>query len=73
MTPQEKAKELVNNFDNTLTYLESKTKVKDCILIMVNELINCTPSIDMYPPNFQTIHPRVREFWKQVKQEIEKM
>lgn len=73
MTPQEKAKDLVNKYDNTLTYLESKSKAKQCALIAINLLIESTPSINIYPPNFQSIHPIVREYWKQVKQEIEKL
>lgn len=35
MTPKEKAKELVEKFDETLTYLESKSKAKECALIAV--------------------------------------
>ena len=39
MTPKEKAKELVENYDETLTYLESKSKAKQCALIAVNEML----------------------------------
>mgnify|MGYP001097300197 FL=1 len=34
---EKKAKELVDRFDETLTYLESKTKAKECALICVDE------------------------------------
>jgi hypothetical protein len=70
MTPKEKAVEFYYRFTS---YAPLHSDNKQCALIAVDELINCTPSVDMYPPNFQTIHPRVREFWKQVKQEIEKL
>lgn len=35
MTPKEKAKELVEIYDETLTYLESKSKAKKYALIAV--------------------------------------
>ena len=73
MTPKEKAIELFEEIDNCLTYLESRTKVKSLANIMIDKLIDCTPSVNMYPPNFQSIHPRVREYWIEVKQEIEKL
>ena len=71
MTAKEKAEELVELYDNTLTYLESKANAKKCALIAVNILIECTPSVNIYPPNFQKIHQRVREYWQEVKKEIE--
>ena len=40
LTPKLKAKELVHKFDSTLTYLESKTKAKQCALIAVDEILN---------------------------------
>ncbi len=73
MTPKEKAKELVDKYDKTLTYLESKNKTKQCALIAVDEIIKSTPSMNIYPPNFQSKHPRVKEYWQQVKTEIEKL
>jgi hypothetical protein len=73
MTPKEKAKELFEEIDNCLTYLESKTKVKLLANIMIDKLIECTPSVDIYPYNFQSIQPRVKEYWIKVKQEIEKL
>jgi hypothetical protein len=73
MTPKEKAQDLFEEIDNCLTYLESRTKVKLLANIMIKKLIDCTPSVDIYPHNFQSIHPRVKEYWKEVKQEIEKL
>ena len=64
MTPQEKAKELVERFDELLTYRESKTKTKECALIAVDEIISV---IDV-ERNYKTW-----EFYKHVKQEIEKL
>jgi hypothetical protein len=73
MTPQEKAEELLEKYDETLTYLESKSKAKQCALIAVDMLIKCTPSMNIYPPNFQSKNPRVKEYWQEVKTEIEKL
>jgi hypothetical protein len=64
MTPQGKAKELIDKFDDLLTYKESKTKVKQCALIAVDEVI----SVIDPETNYKTW-----EFYKQVKQEIEKL
>lgn len=73
MTPKEKAKELLGRFDETLTYIESKAKARQCALIAVELLIECTPSINIYPPNLQTKNSIVKEYWQEVKQEIEKL
>jgi hypothetical protein len=77
MTPKEKAKELVSKY----VHLAKQTtgtngtiyNSKQCALIAVNLLIECTPSMNIYPPNFQTKHPRVKEYWQEVKKEIEKL
>jgi hypothetical protein len=73
MTPKEKAEEVFIEIDNCLTYLESRTKVKLLANIMIDKLIDCTPSVDIYPFNFQQIQPRVREYWIKVKEEIESL
>ena len=66
MTPKEKAKELVEKYDSTLTYLESKSKAKQCALIAVDNIIKETKLHD------KTIYQHGRTFyWKEVKQEIE--
>jgi hypothetical protein len=46
---------------------------KRCSLIAIDLLIENTPSVEIYPYNFQQITPRVREYWKEVKREIENM
>ena len=46
---------------------------KRCLLIAIDLLIESTPSVNIYPPNFQQITPRVREYWIRIKQEIEKL
>jgi hypothetical protein len=59
MTPQEKAKELVENFENALT-------IKDCALIAIDELIE---QENKY--NNGSFYPS--KYWKEVKQEIRKL
>lgn len=77
MKPKDKAKELVEKYDSTLTYLESKSKAKECALIVADELIEFEKSI------IKQLHKITKdaggqfkvevEFWEQVKQEIEKL
>jgi len=69
MTPKEKAKELVDRFDETLTYLESKQKAKQCALIAVDEIINSNPHSN---PLNTDVHSTM-SYWNEVKQEIEKL
>ena len=59
MTPKEKARELVERYDDTLTYLESKSKAKQCALIAVENLKKYSPFMENY--------------WQEVKQEIENL
>lgn len=70
MTPKEKSKELVDKYDNTLTYIESKSKAKQCALIAVDEIIKIVSSVDTMPPNCQKINEYTKEYWQEVKQEI---
>lgn len=65
MTPKEKAIELVNQYDETLTYLESKSKAKECALIAVDEIIKV-----LWHTHKNEIEFR---YWQEVKQEIEKL
>lgn len=60
MTPKEKAEELVEKYDETLTYLESKSKAKQCALIAVDEILSLLWCADL-------------EYWNKVKKEIEKL
>ena len=39
MNAQDKAKELVEKYDQTFTYLESKNKAKQCAIIEVDEVL----------------------------------
>lgn len=66
-TPKEKAEDLVNKYDETLTYLESKTKAKQCAIIAVNEILQ---AIDWH--EFETPNKEI-EYWNQVKHEIENL
>lgn len=71
MTPQEKAKELVDEFDELLTYRESKTKTKQCALIAVDEILNNFGNLTDGKPhycNYSTV-----KFYKEVRQEIENL
>lgn len=63
MTPKEKAKELVDNYDEALTYLESKSKAKQCALIAVDEILDSRPIITDNQVDYQL-------YWRQVKNEI---
>ena len=63
MTPKEKAEELIENYDETLTYLESKSKAKQCALIAVDEIL----IIQEY---WGGINNTNYQYWQEVKQEI---
>jgi hypothetical protein len=78
MTPKEKAIELIKNFNLThdivkgqFIFHQTLDESKRCALIAINLLIECTPSMDIYPPNFQLKHLGVKEYWQEVKKEIE--
>ena len=61
MTPKEKAKELVENFENALT-------IKDCALIAVDEMLSndgWSSSRDEWD--------RFKKYCEEVKQEIRKL
>jgi hypothetical protein len=68
MTPKEKAKELVEKFDSTLTYLESKTKAKQCALIAVDLRLDGDFIFNSIEYGIDSL-----EYWQEVKQEIEKI
>jgi hypothetical protein len=79
MTPQEKALQLIDSFDE---YAESRISdngrgfdkkycSKQCALIVVNEIINETSPLELHPLGTYT-NPKI-EYWEQVKQEIEKL
>ena len=62
MNAQDKAKELVEKYDQTFTYLESKNKAKQCAIIAVDEILN----LDYFSEE-------CREYWQEIKNEIEKL
>ena len=67
MTPKEKAKELVFKYDFYLGNEQENIKeAKDCALIAVDEIINCTK-------NGLGLTKYSKEYWQEVKQEIEKL
>lgn len=71
MTPKEKSKELFKNIyskifdiDNGANVMQDKKRfdaVKECALIAVDEILN----------PFRKLLPSSRNYWEQVKQEIE--
>jgi len=81
MTAKEKAEELVERFLKG-TYLIHSVNIKTidqvakkCALICVEEIIKSTPTS---PCNNDIVYKKIRrvqakEFWEQVKQEIEKL
>ena len=71
MTPKREAKELVDKYDNTLTYLESRAKVKDCALIVVDKIISELEDIMNLTGN--KLSSEMIKYWQKVKQEIEKL
>jgi hypothetical protein len=62
MEAEKKARELVEKFDETLTYLESKEKAKQCAIIAVDEILS------LYWTDIKGF-----VYWNDVKQEIEKL
>jgi hypothetical protein len=58
MTPKEKARELIEDFNYALT-------LKDCALVTVNEILNYEN--EFLQNEFQF------DYWKQVQQEIKKL
>ena len=69
MTPEEKAIELVNKYDDALTYLESKSKAKQCALIAVNEIIKANPHSNAFNTDVSSTMP----YWNAVRKEIENL
>ena len=70
MTPKEKARELVEKYDLTLTYLESKSKAKRCALIAVDEI---TEVLENDENVYLLGDSSYIDFWNEVKQEIENL
>ncbi len=77
-TPKEKAKELFDKFHDPIMIMYGAsnwtyvTKVKkQCALLLIDELIDLTPSVDTMPPNFGKPTKGFCEFWQEVKIENE--
>lgn len=72
MKPKEKAKELAEKFEDQ--NLHFRTDILDPAkyysLICVEELIDCLPSLNGRPPNYQDINKYTSEYWQDVKNEI---
>lgn len=77
MTPKEKAKELFDKMyivkDPMGNYPMCFDTAKQCALIAVNEIIIRTISVDTMPYNCQEIDEDTKEYWQEVKQEIENL
>jgi len=82
MTPKEKAEELVYKYENLVTtwdcYWDTEIPVenrlpemKQCALIAVDEILN-NFGLQTTGQTFYTEY-RAVEYWKEVKQEIEKL
>jgi len=73
MTPIHKADELIERFDKVESeygiLMEDDMAVK-CALICVNEIIKVVPYLKKEP---WILNTETLEFWKEVKQELEKL
>lgn len=72
MTAKEKARELVDKYDDTLTYLESKAKAKQCALISVDQMISVLPFTDINT-SLGKYCEKERAYLEQVRNEIQKL
>ena len=68
MTSQEKAKELVYKFDDTMEFSTPQRFAKQCALIAVNEILQL---VDEQMQGF--LDTDIIAHWEQVKNEIEKL
>ena len=66
LTPKEKAEELVNKCDETLEFSTPQRFARKCALIAVDEIID---ALDFN----QWQNAKQIDYWKEVKQEIEKL
>jgi hypothetical protein len=77
MTPKEKAKELVEAMAFSCRECDYEAKAKQCALIAVDELIESFNSI--YDASIRNIEKYsgakygMKDYWAEVKQEIEKL
>jgi hypothetical protein len=77
MTPKEKARELFYKFYNEMNPYNpdcnlSINQCKECSIIAVDEIINnCL--FEFYSCGFLTLKTKHKEYWDEVKNEIEKL
>jgi len=74
ITMEEEAKRLVERFDETLTYLESKSKAKQCAKICVEEILKSDP---LNPSgkfeSYEQCEGKAYDYWNGVLKEIDKL
>ena len=79
MTPQEKAKELVDKFRNEFNWIEKDHDVdlyrdtRQCALIAVDEIINSNPCEESCDMGGNFMFTNNVFYWQQVKHEIEQL
>jgi len=74
MTPKEKAKELVNKYENYFFNIYTNYRAIQCALIAVNEILKLenTNTYNYLTENKkQLIVQLANSYWQEVKQEIE--
>ena len=67
MTAKEKVKQLVESMAFSCRECDYEAKAKQCALIAVDEILDVITGI--YDYDFEVLNP----YWKEVKQEIEKL
>ena len=79
MSPKEKAVELFkkfycmpNNSKNRIRVIEFNT-AKQCALVAVDEILNVLPQSEYLEDRGEYCENRERLYWKEVKQEIQKL
>ena len=77
MTPEKRAEELVIEYQYNGIFITDirmdEEEAIECALICVDKLIDCLPSVNGRPPNYQNINKYTKEYWIEVKQEINKL
>ena len=77
MTPKEKAEELVQRYIDNAYQEDNKglyTPIaKQCALIAIDTFIPYISSVDTHPYFAQKINEFTKEYWKEVKIEIDKL
>jgi len=68
MNAKEKAKELVDKYDEILTYIESKSKAKQCALIAVEEMIEYLTILTDVMTSLDAV-----KYWNDVKSELQSL